>query len=252
LHTARVRRHNLTTLANTRAVKNNMIDIKKELFALGDEGYREFTSALSPTVEKGSIIGVRLPILRKLARRLKDTEEGRELLRELPHTYYEEYLLHLFLVEFITDFDRVIFECERVLPYLNSWSLTDSFSPKILGRHKSRLLEKSREWLNSAEEYTRRFGILQYMRHFLDEDFREEYLSAVASSADGRYYVDMAVAWYFATALVKAEQAALPYYLERRLPPAVHKMAVRKALDSFRVRKEIKDILRKLSFTNKV
>ncbi|MBE6608775.1 MAG: DNA alkylation repair protein [Ruminococcaceae bacterium] len=220
-----------------------MVDITEKLFSMQDKAYRDFNSKLVPNVKYESIIGVRIPLIRKTAKEISD-EDAKVFLSSLPHGYFEEYHLHAFLIGKINDFDICIEEAERFLPYIDNWSVCDSFSPKVFKKHKGELLDKINVWLESTHTYTVRFAIKMLMEHFLDEDFRPEYPEKVASVKSDEYYVKMMAAWYFATALAKQYDAILPYLESCALDSEIHKMTVRKILDSYRISNEQKNYIR--------
>lgn len=217
-----------------------MSRITERLFSHADEAYRQFQIPLIPTVDRSRVIGVRTPILRKLARELAGTEEAEVFLRDLPHAYYEENNLHAFLVEQIRDYDACIAAIDAFLPYVDNWSTCDGWSPKVLKKHPEELLNKIRQWMASDRPYTVRFGIGMLQRHFLDDRFCPEYLAWVAAIRRDEYYVRMMIAWFFATALAKQYEAAFPYVQEYRLPEWTHNKAIQKAVESYRVSPEHK------------
>lgn len=221
-----------------------MSAVAERLLALADEGYRQFQIPLMPTVDPERVIGVRTPLLRKLAKELAGTEEAEVFLRELPHTHYEENNLHAFLVEQIKDYDTCIAAIDVFLPYVDNWSTCDGWSPKVLKKHPEALLGKIREWMGSDHPYTIRYGIGMLQRHFLDDQFCPQYLDWVAEIDREEYYVKMMVAWYFATALAKQYEATLPYIQQCRLPEWTHNKAIQKAVESYRVSEEHKALLR--------
>ena len=221
-----------------------MSPVTERLLSLADEGYRQFQIPLMPTVDPQRVIGVRTPILRKLAKELAGTAEGEAFLRELPHTYYEENNLHAFLLEQIRDYDTCIAAIDAFLPYVDNWSTCDGWSPKVLKKHPEELLCKIRQWMASDRPYTVRFGIGMLQRHFLDDRFCSDYLDWVAAVDREEYYVRMMVAWYFATALAKQYDAALPYIRDGRLPRWTHNKAIQKAVESYRVTEEHKTVLK--------
>ena len=223
-----------------------MTEIQKRLFALQDEKFRDFNSALVPTVDKGTSIGVRTPDLRKLARELTGTKEAEDFMAALPHEYFEENNLHGFLIESIKDYDACIQALERFLPYVDNWATCDLMSPKVLKKHKAELQGKIREWIASNETYTVRFGMGMLMAHYLDEDYSEEYPALVASVRSEEYYIRMMQAWYFATALAKQYESVLPFIENRRLEKWTHNKAIQKAIESRRVSDEQKEYLRSL------
>lgn len=221
-------------------------EIEKRLFEMQDTEYRDFQSKLMPTVEKGRIIGVRTPSLRKLAKELAKQPAYDAFLNGLPHKYYEEDNLHAFLLEQIKDFDRAVCEIDRFLPYVDNWATCDMMSPKVLLRYPDRLIEKIDVWLSSGDTYAVRFGIKMLMSGFLDDRFLPEYADRVAAVRSDEYYVKMMAAWYFATALAKQYEAVLPYITEHRLDTWTHNKAIQKALESNRITPERKAYLRTL------
>ncbi len=223
-----------------------MTDIQKRLFYLQDKGYRAGSVRLNPSVDPDSIVGVRIPALRQLAKKLNGTDEARAFLAVLPHNYFEEYLLHAFLNGLIRDFDEGLRETERLLPYLNSWALTDSMRLKVFDRSPERLLPHLDRWLESDHPYTVRYAILCLMNYFLDRRFAPAYPEKVASVESGEYYVNMMRAWYFATALAKQYDAVLPYIESRRLDLWTHNKAIQKAVESYRITDAQKAYLRTL------
>ena len=226
-----------------------MSALTERLFALADEGYRQFQIPLIPTVEPTRVIGVRTPILRKLAKEMAGSAEAEAFLRDLPHTYYEENNLHAFLVEQMGDYDACIAAIDAFLPYVDNWSTCDGWSPKVVKKHPEELLGKIREWMASDLPYTVRFGIGMLQRYFLDERFDAAYLEWVAAIDREEYYVRMMVAWYFATALAKQYAATVPYIEEGRLPLWTHNKAIQKAVESYRVTAEQKIYLKTLKKT---
>ena len=220
--------------------------VRAQLFGLQDETYRDFQSALMPTVPKEKVIGVRTPALRKLAKQLAGTPQAEAFLQALPHDYYEENNLHAFLIEAIRDYGTALAETEKFLPYIDNWATCDFPEPKCFRKNKKAVLEEVRKWIASTETYTIRYGIGMLMRLFLDEDFSPEYLEMAAGVQSQEYYVNMMIAWYFATALAKQWDAAVPYIEQHRLSDWVHKKTIQKAVESYRIPDERKRLLRGL------
>ena len=222
------------------------MSIRETLFSLREEKYAAFQARLIPNVAPERVIGVRTPALRKLAKTLRGSGQAEEFLKALPHEFFEENNLHAFLLCEMKDFEACVQAVEDFLPYVDNWATCDQMSPGVFRKNKQALLPHIRRWIASEQCYTRRFGIGMLMSHFLDEDFREEYLSLVSDIRSEEYYVNMMIAWYFATALAKQYEAALPYLENRRLAPWVHNKAIQKALESFRVSDGHKAYLRTL------
>lgn len=220
--------------------------IQARLSALRDEGYRDFSAKLVPTVDRARVIGVRSPALRALAKELAGTEAAAEFLRALPHKYLEEQHLHAFLIERIRDYDECVAALDTFLPWVDNWATCDSLRPACFKRNHARLISDARRWLESDRLYTARFGLGVLMTHFLDADFRPEYLDWAAAIETEEYYLRMMQAWYFATALAKQYEAALPYLEEHRLEDWTHNRTIRKAIESYRISPEQKAYLRTL------
>ena len=228
-----------------------MDELKKILFSMEDEKYRDFQSALMPTVPKEKIIGIRTPLLRKFSKEYSKTEKAKEFLKNLPHEYYEENNLHAFLLGYMTDFKECARAVTEFLPYVDNWATCDSMSPKIFKNHKEELLEYIKIWISKDDIYSVRFGIKMLMEHFLDSDFKTEYAKTVADIKSEEYYVRMMQAWYFATALAKQYDAVLPFIENRRLEKWTHNKAIQKSIESYRITEEKKEYLRKLKIPGK-
>ena len=212
-----------------------MTEVQRELFALRDESYRDFTAKLIPTLDRERVIGVRSPALRAFAGDFAKRPEAAEFLAALPHFYLEENGLHAFLIERIRDYDACVAALDAFLPYVDNWATCDSLKPVCFKKHHDRLIGNVRRWLDSGELYTVRFGLGMLMAHFLDGDFSPEYLDWAASIQSEEYYLRMMQAWFFATALAKQYDAALPILENRRLEPWTHNKAIQKAVESYRI-----------------
>lgn len=221
-------------------------DIRKDLFALQDVPYRDFQLKLFPGCDVSRFIGVRTPALRALAKEYGKRVDTGTFLTDLPHAYFDEDQLHAFLLETVRDFDRCMDSVEAFLPYVDNWATCDQLSPKVFRKDKARLLEKIKVWLKSDRTYTVRFAIGMLMQHFLDFGFDPAFPELVANIRSDEYYINMMIAWYFATALAKQWDAALPYLQERRLDPWTHNKAIQKAVESRRITAEQKEYLRSL------
>lgn len=221
-------------------------EIVERLFALQDLKYRDFNAKLLPTVNPDSIIGVRTPELRRFAKRLVGAGDEAEFLKELPHQYFDENQLHAFIVSEIKDYASCMEELCRFLPFVDNWGTCDQMSPKVFKKYRKDLLPHIQEWISSTETYTVRFGIGMLLEHFLDEDFEPAYPEMVAGIRSEEYYVNMMIAWYFATALAKQYDAVLPFLENNRLAPWTHNKAIQKALESARLSADQKDYLKTL------
>lgn len=221
-------------------------EIRQRLFELQDVSYRDFQVKLIPTVETESMIGVRTPALRKLAREYGKREDIGEFLQDLPHRYFDENQLHAFIISGIKDFETCIMYVEKFLPYVDNWATCDQMSPTVFKKKRQELLPYIREWVKSDRTYTVRFGIGMLMQHYLDEDFDPSYPAMVAGIKSEEYYISMMIAWYFATALAKQYDTILPFIEEKRLDSQTHNRAIQKAIESYRITPEQKAYLKTL------
>ena len=218
--------------------------IVETLFSMQDLKYRDFHSALMPTVDKEKVIGVRVPALRKFAKSIYGTPEAEEFLLSLPHTYYEENNLHAFLIELNGNYDETLLLLEEFLPHIDNWATCDMLTPKCFKKYLT--AQKCLEWMSSSHPYTVRFGIEMLMKFFLDEKFLPEYFNLVASVKSEHYYVKMMIAWYFATALSKQYESTIPIFNDKLLPVWEHNKAIQKAVESLRITKDQKELLKNL------
>jgi hypothetical protein len=220
--------------------------IYKELQALKEKEYADFQAKLVPTIEPSTILGIRVPKLRALAKSYIRDQECQVFLDSLPHNYYDENMLHAILISEMKDYDKCINRLEAFLPYVDNWAVCDIMSPKLFKRYRGDLMTRIKVWMASEETYTIRFGLGMLMTHFLDEDFRPEYLDMASSIRSDEYYVNMMIAWFFATALAKQWEVSLPYIEDKRLDDWTHKKAIQKARESLRISKEKKEYLKGL------
>lgn len=222
------------------------MNVREELFALQDTEYGDFQAKLTPNIPREKFIGVRVPEVRKLAKRLAKEPETAEFLKELPHEYYDENMLHGLLLSEIKDYDACVAAVDEFLPYVDCWSVCDIMSPKVFKKNKTALIKKIKEWTASDKTYTCRFGIEMLMSHYLDGDFRAEYLDIPCAVHSEEYYVRMMVAWFFATALAKQWDETVKYIENNRLDTWVHNKTIQKARESFRITAEQKEYLKSL------
>lgn len=219
--------------------------ITDELFSLSDTRYKNFMAKLLPTVRKDAIIGVRLPILRKIAKKIKESGREAQFIQSLPHKHYEENVLHAFLIMEL-EYGRCIFEVKRFLPFVDNWGICDSLRPSSFAENKDALLSELYVFLESSHTYTLRFGIEMLMLHFLGDSFSSDMPERLLKLKNGDYYLDMMIAWYFATALALRYEEIIPYLTERRLSPWVHNKTISKACESLRISSDKKEYLKSL------
>ena len=226
-------------------------DLREKLNSLQDLKYRDMQIKIIPGVDPGSVIGVRTPELRNMAKEILKAGDYKDFLKELPHKYFEENQLHAFIISGIKDMNECMEQLEKFLPYVDNWATCDQMSPKVFKKHKDELLVHIREWIESEEPYTVRFGVGMLMEHFLDEDFKPEYPEMVAKLRSREYYVNMMIAWYFATALAKQYEIVLPFIEGKKLDDWTHNKAIQKSVESYRITEEHKKYLKSLKVARK-
>lgn len=221
-------------------------EIREKLFSEQDLVYKEFQLKLMPGVKEERVIGVRTPILRKLAKEYVKSGEIDTFLRSVPHEYYDEYNLAGFIISELKDYDKVIEYIDLQLPFVDNWATCDLLSPKVFKKNRERLKNDIERWFNSNEVYTKRFAIEMIMSHYLDDDFDKSYLPRIASVRSDEYYINMMVAWFFATALAKQWDSTIKFIENRKLQEWTHRKTIQKAIESYRITDEQKEYLRTL------
>ena len=226
-------------------------EIRNELAAMRDETYREFQAKLIPTADPALFIGVRTPALRSYAAQLLKREDIDVFLNDLPHRTFDENQLHAFILSGMKDYEKCIGLVDRFLPYVDNWATCDQMSPKVFRKHRQELLKQIEQWLCSGHTYTVRFAVGMLMEHFLDADFDPAYPETVSKIRSEEYYINMMIAWYFATALAKQYDRVLPYLEEKKLAVWTHNKTIQKAVESYRITPEQKAYLRSLKIPGK-
>ena len=220
--------------------------IRKILLEKKDIKYKNFASKLIPNVEEDTIIGIRIPEIRKLAKELFDSEESNLFMKDLPHKYLEEYILHGVFISMKKDIDEVINDLRIFLPYVNNWSVCDTLSPKIFKKDKEKTLDFLKECLSSNNTYQIRFGIVSLLQFYLDDNFSDEINNLVLNIKSQEYYINMAIAWYFSFALIKQYDKTIYIFENKLLDKWIHNKSLQKAIESYRIKVEIKEYLKSL------
>lgn len=222
------------------------MNIQKELFKLQDKDYRLIQVKTITNIDPDTIIGVRTPELRKLAKELYKSNNYEKFINDLPHKYFDENQLHAFIISEIKDYDKCLNEFKKFLPYVDNWATCDQSTPKVFSKNLDKLINEIKKWIKSKETYTIRFGVSMLMRNYLDDNFKEEYLEMVSKIRSNEYYVNMMIAWFFATALSKKYDYAIIYIEDNKLDTWIHNKTIRKAIESYRITDKQKEYLRSL------
>ena len=228
-----------------------MTEIQERLFELQDEKYRDFQVKLIPSVDPATVIGVRTPELRKLAKELAKRDDIDMFLDALPHDYFDENQLHAFILSGMKDYAGCMAGVCAFLPYVDNWATCDQMSPKAFSKNKDDLLVHIKDWLQSDKTYTIRFAAGMLMEHFLGDDFDAAYPELVAGISSDEYYVNMMRAWYFATALAKQYDSIIPFIEGKKLDIWTHNKAIQKSVESYRITPEQKAYLKTLKIKQK-
>ena len=211
-----------------------------------DLKYREFSYKLNPTVDKESYIGVRIPVLRSISKIVEKEKDIDIFLNTLPHKYFEEYLIHRYILEYMKDYDKALTLLNKLLPYLNSWSLTDGFKNKSFLKRKNDYLAEIYKWIDSDNTYISRFGIGQLM-NFLKDDFKIEYLEKVISKKTyDDYYLEMMISWFFQVSFTYHFSETYNIFKNAPLNKFIINKTISKCNDSYRISDENKKLLKDL------
>ena len=220
--------------------------IQNKLFKYQDIAYREFNSKLIPNIDKKTMIGVRIPDIRKIEKTLS-VEEKEQFLMDLPHKYFEENMLNGIIISNMKECDKAISELEKFLPYVDNWAVCDTISPKVFKKNREKIITKILSWIKSDHTYICRFGIGMIMQLYLeDEYFKTSYLDIVAKIRIEDYYINMMRAWLFQVALVKKWEITIKYIENNSLDIFTHNKTISKSCDSYRIDKTKKEYLKSL------
>lgn len=220
--------------------------ITERLISLSNVKDGDFSAKLTPSVERSAVLGVKVPVLRKLAKEYYGTLQGNDFLKSLPHKYLEENSLHFFMVSLEKDFDKQIILVNQFLPYVDNWATCDEFSSATFKKNPDKLLPYIKTWIKSDKTYTVRFGIGMLLKYFLDDNYFTGVLDMVAEVKSEEYYVNMMTAWFFATALAKRYDDAIKFFTHKTLSTFCHNKSIQKACESFRISDEHKAFLKAL------
>ncbi len=218
---------------------------KKYFFKIKDDKYKEFTSKLLPNIPKDSVIGVKIPDIKKYAKEYYKDDESKLFLKTLPHKYLEENLLHGQLISLNKNFDEVVELLDNFLPYVDNWSVCDTIKPNIVKKYPKEFLKHLKKWIKSKEEYRVRFAIVALLTYYLDDNFTDEINELVLNIKSDKYYINMARAWYFSFALIKQYDKTIYIFENKLLDEWTNNKSIQKARESFRVSTFQKEVLLK-------
>ncbi len=224
-----------------------MNKITNELINSADVAYKNFHSKLIPTVVGDTVLGVRAPVCRQIAKKYAHAPEGEAFLSELPHRYYDENIVHGYMLGFLKD-DNLEKRLAEFMPYMDNWAVVDMTVSCLKGFFKNpdASLDFVRTCIASDKEYIVRFGIVSLLNYYLTEKHASLAISLVIDIKREEFYIKMAQAWFLATALTKHYELALPIFEACSLDVWVHNKAIQKARESYRISNDKKDYLNSL------
>lgn len=220
--------------------------LQAELFILQDLQYQKFHSSLLPGVE--NVIGVRMPLLRKLAKQVLQGDWQNYLQSALQETsnYYEEDIIQALIIgtSKISCQERHAY-IKAFVPKINNWAVCDLFCStlKEAQRYKQEYWKMLMPYFNSSNAYDLRFASVMLLNHFTGDEFVEEALKLLAAIKHEDYYVKMGIAWAISIFYIKQPQLTLKLIKQNNLDDFTHNKAIQKIRESFRVSNEDKEML---------
>ena len=223
--------------------------ILKEIIECADPAYREFHAKLIPTVDSNTVLGVRSPLAQKIAKKYANTDTGNAFLCSLPHKYYDENIIHAFILGNLKC-DRAQLQ-ERIsafLPYVDNWAVCDGLCAhlKAFFTKPNEVYAFVRQCTRSTHPYTVRFGLVCLLSYYIDSEHITDILNICKEIRSDEYYVNMAIAWLISFCLIKEYSATLPLLEAHELNGWVHNKSIQKACESYRIEEEIKEYLKTL------
>ncbi len=221
-------------------------EIRKELFSLSDESFREFSSSLIPGCD--NLIGVRIPQLRKMAKKISK-DNPIDFLDNACDLYFEETMLKALIIGNMNeDIEIILEQVALFIPKITNWSLCDSFCNelKIVRNHKARVWKFLQQYHQSSEAYEIRFAVVMLLFHYMDEQYLDDILFICDVITHEDYYVKMAVAWCLQVCFVNFPTQTMAYLRHNNLDDETHNKALQKIRESLQVDKETKELIKTL------
>lgn len=223
-----------------------MKTIREQLIALSEPDYQAFTSKLLPGTE--NILGVRLPLLRKMAKQLAK-EDWRRYLAEASDDSYEEIMLQGMVIGCANaSFEEVRGYIEKFVPKIDNWSVCDSFccGLKITKRYPKEMWILLQSYLSDSREFYIRFGVVMLLNYYISEEYVREALQIMDKISNDAYYVQMGVAWAISMYYVKLPEKTMDYLKCNQLDDFTYNKTLQKITESLKVDKETKAIIRSM------
>ena len=224
-------------------------EIKRQLQALAEEDYRIFSSGLLP--DTGNVLGVRLPLLRRMAKKLAKTD-WREYLQTAQEEFFEEVMLQGIVIGCAAcPIEERLLHIRDFVPKISNWSVCDSFCTglKFTKDHKKQVWDFLQPYFYSKQEFAVRFAVVMLLFYYIDEDHIDAVLEILDSIRHEGYYVKMAVAWAVSICYVRLPEHTMPYLSNNHLDDFTYNKALQKITESLQVdqgrKKQIRSMKRK-------
>lgn len=223
-----------------------MINVKQDLLALKDEKYKEFQSMLSPGVN--NIIGIRIPVLRQYAKKIPKEVK----ISSIPNDYYEEIMLKGMLIgmQKELDFEQI----KNYIPLITNWGICDVFCTglKKVKKSKDKMWDFLIEYIYSKKEFEVRFAVVMILDYYIEEEYIEKVLDILKTVKHNGYYAKMAVAWAYSLCFIKFFDKTKKEFeaIKKENPDKfIYNKSIQKAIESYRISEENKNILRKMKIS---
>lgn len=220
--------------------------IRKQIFELIDTDYQKFSAALIPTIN--NVLGVRLPELRKIAKKIVKGD-WHTYLETAKDEYFEEVMLQGMVIGYVkTDIEELLFYVASFVPKIDNWSVCDSFCTglKFTKENKERVWEFLQPYLYSKKEYEIRFGVVMLLDFYIETEYIERVLYLLDRVKHEGFYAKMAVAWAVSICYVKLPDSTMEYLRNNMLDDFTYNKALQKITESNRVDKETKSLIRSM------
>lgn len=219
-----------------------------ELKSLADDKYKQFTAKLVPNVDPNKILGVRMPALRALAKTLAlhNEKEFSEFISKTEHRWHEEYILHSILLWYLKDYSEAVECLDNFLPMVDNWQVCDSIKLRVGKKDLQKYKTQIYKYLSSDKPYTIRFALVALLNNYLKDNFDPNDLQLVSQIKSDDYYVNMGIAWYYATALTHQYEQTVKLFEAKQLDKWINNKSIQKAIESARVSDDKKQYLRTL------
>ncbi len=230
---------------NERRVLGVELTIREQLEELAEEKYRIFSSSLTPG--KDNILGVRIPLLRKIAKKIVKGD-WRTYLLQAKEDSMEEVMLQGMVIGYCNaDIEEVLKLTRNFIPKIDCWPVCDGFCGglKITKINMERVWEFIQTYLESEQEYEIRFGVVMLL-YYLSKEYAPLAFAHFDRINHEGYYVKMAVAWVLSMYYVNLPEITMEYLYKNDLDDFTYNKTLQKITESLRIDQNMKEIIRSM------